>query len=71
MLVKKNKKTSKMFIIIVFIIIFYYMLRVTTLVSSNNGIWDLELFTIVLNGLYKINTPLKVTSNNLLISFHL
>ena len=69
MLVKKNKKTSKMFIIIVFIIIFYYMLRVTTLVSSNNGIWDLELFTIVLNGLYKINTPLKVTSNNLLISF--
>lgn len=69
MLVKKNKKTSKVFIVIVFIIIFYYMLRVMTLVSSNNNSWNLEFFTIALNELYKITTPLEITKTNLLTSF--
>lgn len=44
------------------------MLRVTTLVSYNNGIWELDFFTIALNELYKINTPLNITGNNLVIS---
>lgn len=68
MLVKKNKKSSKVIFVIVFAIIFYYMLRVTTLVSNNNGIWKLEYFTVALNELYKINTPIDLTRNNLAIS---
>lgn len=68
MLVKRNKKSSTLIIVIVFIIIFYYMLRVTTLVSSNNGIWNLDYFTIALNELYKINTPVDISSKNLGIS---
>lgn len=68
MLVKRNKKNSKIIFVIVFVIIFYYMLRVTTLVYSNGGTWSLEYFTIALNELYKINTPIEFTRNNLLIS---
>lgn len=44
------------------------MLRVTTLVDSNNGIWKLDFFTVALNDLYKINTPLVFSSKNLGIS---
>ena len=58
MLVKRNKKSSKVIFVIVFAIIFYYMLRVTTLVSNNGGNWSLDYFTIALNELYKINTPM-------------
>lgn len=58
MLVKRNKKSSKVLFVIVFAIIFYYMLRVTTLVSANNGNWSFDYFTIALNELYKINTPI-------------
>ena len=68
MLVKKEKKTSPIILIIVFVIIFYYMLRVTTMVSANGGTWDLDFFTIALNELYKINTPLTITGNNLIIA---
>lgn len=68
MLVKRNKKSSKIIFVIVFIIIFYYMLRVTTLVSNNGGNLSLEYFTIALNELYKINTPIDFSRNNLLIS---
>lgn len=68
MLVKKNKKPPYLLLFIVFIIVFYYMLRVTTLVNSNNGIWDLEFFNIALNDIYKLNTPVDITSKNLAIS---
>ena len=44
------------------------MLRITTLVSYNNGIWNLEFFSVALNELYKINTPIEVTNKNLVIS---
>jgi len=65
MLVKKKQKTPLLLLVIIFIIIFYYMLRVMTLVDANNGIWDLEFFTIAINELYKINTPIAFTSKNL------
>lgn len=68
MLVKKNKKPPYLLLFIAFIIVFYYMLRVTTLVNSNNGIWDLEFFNIALNDIYKLNTPVDITSKNLAIS---
>lgn len=68
MLVKRNKKNSKIIFLMVFVIIFYYMLRVTTLVSSNSGIWSLDYFTIALNELYKINTSIDFSGNNILIS---
>lgn len=68
MLVKRNKKSSKVLFVIVFAIIFYYMLRVTTLVSANNGNWSFDYFTIVLNELYKINTPIDFSRNNFLVS---
>lgn len=68
MLVKKDKKPPYLLLFIVFIIVFYYMLRVTTLVNSNNGIWDLEFFNIALNDIYKLNTPVDITSKNLAIS---
>ena len=41
------------------------MLRVTTLVDLNGDMWKLEYFTIALNELYKIGTPLALTSKNL------
>ena len=41
------------------------MLRVMTLVDANNGTWNLEFFTIALNELYKVNTPIAFTSKNL------
>lgn len=68
MLVKKDKKSPYLLLFIAFIIVFYYMVRVTTLVNSNNGIWDLEFFNIALNELYKLNTPVDITSKNLAIS---
>ncbi len=68
MLVKKEKKTSPIILVIVFIIVFYYMLRVTTMVSSNGGNWNLDFFTIAFNELYKLNTPLHINTNNILIS---
>lgn len=68
MFVKKNKKASFLIIFIIFIVVFYYMLRVTTLVNSNNGIWNLEFFTIALNDIYKLSTPIDVTGKNLVIS---
>ena len=64
MLVKRDKKNPFIVIVIVFIIVFYYMLRVTTLVEANNGTWELEYFTIALNELYKISTPIAFTSKN-------
>lgn len=68
MLVKRNKKSSKVLFVIVFAIIFYYMLRVTTLVSSNGGNWSFDYFTIALNELHKINTPIDFSRNNFLVS---
>lgn len=68
MLIKKTKKSSSTIIVIILLIIFYYMLRVTTLVEQNNGIWSLEILTISLNNLYKISTPLMLSSKNLAIS---
>lgn len=68
MLVKKKQKTPILLLLIIFIIIFYYMLRVTTLVDANGGTWNLEFFTIALNELYKVNTPIAFTSKNLVIA---
>ena len=68
MLVKRNKKSSKLIFVIIFIIVFYYMLRVTTLVSNNGGTWTLDYFNTALNELYKINTPIDFSRNNILIS---
>ena len=44
------------------------MMRVTTLVSSNGDNWNLDFFSIALNELYKINTPLDIQGKNFLIS---
>ena len=68
MLIKKQKKTSIWILIIIFLVIFYYMLRLTTLVEYNNGIWDLEFFSISLNEIYKITTPISFTSKNVTTS---
>lgn len=65
MLVKKKEKTPLLLLLLIFIIIFYYMLRVMTLVDANGENWDLEFFTIALNNLYKVNTPIAFTSRNL------
>lgn len=69
MLIKKQKKTSIWIFVIIFLVIFYYMLRVTTLVENNNGIWDLEFFSISLNEIYKIATPISFTGKNVTTSF--
>lgn len=68
MLVKKEKKRSIILLLIVFVIIFYYMMRVTTFINVNGGNWSFESFSIVLNELYKINTPLNIQSQNIAIS---
>lgn len=68
MLVKRNKKSSKIVFVIVFVIVFYYMLRVTTLVSINGGSWSFDYFTIALDELYRLNTPIEFTRNNFLVS---
>ena len=44
------------------------MMRVTTLVSTNEGNWNFEIFSIALNELYKLNTPLDIQGKNLAIS---
>ena len=44
------------------------MMRVTTLVNDNGGNWSLESFSVVLNELYKINTPLNMQGKNIAIS---
>lgn len=68
MLIKRNKKTPLWLFILVFIVIFYYMLRVTTLVELNNGVWQLEFFTTLLNDIYKLNTPIAFNSKNVTIA---
>lgn len=68
MLVKKKQNTPYLLLFIIFLIIFYYMLRVTTLVELNNGVWELEFFTISLNEIYRITTPLVLSSKNLATS---
>jgi len=40
------------------------MLRVMTLVDANNGIWELEYFNTALNELYRLNTPIAITSKS-------
>ena len=65
MLIKRKQKKAYLLIILSFFVVFYYMLRVTTLVDINDGVWKLDYFTIALNELYKINTPLALTSKNL------
>ena len=65
MLVKRKQKKSYLVIILSLFVVFYYMLRVTTLVDLNGDMWKLEYFTIALNELYKIGTPLALTSKNL------
>lgn len=44
------------------------MMRVTTLVSANGGNWSLDFFSIALNELYKLNTPLDIQGKNIVIS---
>lgn len=39
------------------------------MVSINGGNWDLEYFTIALNEIYKIGTPLNLSGNNIMTSF--
>ena len=65
MLVKRKQKKSYLVIILSLFVVFYYMLRVTTLVDLNGDMRKLEYFTIALNELYKIGTPLALTSKNL------
>lgn len=39
------------------------------MVSMNNGNWNFEYFTIALNEIYKIGTPLDLSMNNIMTSF--
>ena len=68
MLVKRNTKSSYLIIILFLIIVFYYMLRVTTLVQIGGGEWNFEYFEIALNEIYKINTPVSFTTQNVMTS---
>lgn len=44
------------------------MLRVSTIVNNTGGNWNLDCFTIALNEIYKINTPLNITKENIITS---
>lgn len=44
------------------------MLRVSTIVNNTGGNWNLDCFTIALNEIYKINTPLNITKENVITS---
>lgn len=44
------------------------MMRVTTAVELNNGNWSFEVFSISLNEIYKITTPISFTPNNIVTS---
>lgn len=68
MLVKRERKTSYVFIGLIVLIASYYALRVCTLIELNGGNFKVEYLNEALDNLYKLNTPLIITSKTIFIS---
>lgn len=68
MLVKREHKTSYVLIGLIVLIASYYTLRVCTLVEANGGEFKFDYLNEALDTLYKLNTPLIITSKTLLTS---
>lgn len=68
MLVKKQQKKSIILPILIFVGVFYIVIRIMTQVDANGGSFDITMVNEVLNNIYKINTPLSLTTKNVVIS---
>lgn len=68
MLVKRERKTSYVLIGLIVLIASYYTLRVCTLMELNGGKFKVEYLNEALDNLYKLNTPLIITSRTIFIS---
>lgn len=68
MLVKREKKTSYILIGLIVLIASYFTLRVCTLMELNGGNFKVEYLNEALDNLYKLNTPLIITSKTIFIS---
>lgn len=68
MLVKKKEKNSFVIPVLIFVIVFYVVIRILTQVDINDGTFDIKMVNDVLNEIYKLNTPLSLTSKNIAIS---
>lgn len=68
MLIKREKKTSYVLIGLIVLIASYFTLRVCTLMELNGGNFKVEYLNEALDNLYKLNTPLIITSKTIFIS---
>jgi len=68
LLVKRERKTSYVLIGLIVLIASYYTLRVCTLIELNGGNFKVEYLNEALDNLYKLNTPLIITSKTIFIS---
>ena len=67
MLVKREKKQSFIIPMLIFVVIFYIVIRIMTQIDIE-GSFDITMVDEVLNNIYKITTPLSLTSKNVGIS---
>ena len=68
MIIKKEKKKSYIIPILLFVVVTYFVLRLFSAVDNNGGEWSFKIVTEVLDTIYKITTPLVLTTKNIFIS---
>ncbi len=68
MLVKREYKSNYFLVFFIVLVASYYTLRVCTLVENNGGSFKLEYMNEALDNIYKLNTPLVITSKTISIS---
>ena len=69
MIVKRDYKNNYFLVFLIVLIASYYTLRVCSLVEANGGVFKLDYMNEALNTIYKLNTPLIITTKTLSISF--
>jgi len=69
MLVKKTKKNSFFIPIVIIILLSYIALRVMTVVEENNGNFELQMISDVVNNIYLLNSKLIINTKTIGTSF--
>lgn len=69
MLVKRERKTSYVLVGFIVLLASYYALRVYSLVELNGGEFKFQYMNEALDTIYKLNTPLVINSQSILIFF--
>lgn len=68
MIIKKETKKSYIIPILLFVFVTYLVLRLFSAVDNNGGEWSYKIVTDVIDNIYKITTPLVLTTKNIFIS---